>query len=187
MDGSASNLAPRCTRFAGCRRFQQRGFTIVELIAVVILLSILGVFAMGRMTSPAMFAPAIVSEALVAQLRAAQQIAVSRRDAVVSVTVDQQGADWRLRIESDVDGVMRVERVDADGTTMTATSGGVTGMLDVSSALTLSFDHAGDLDAVSIGGVAGVPAAGVAVSVAGDSVRQICIYPSGYANSDACS
>jgi hypothetical protein len=70
---------------------------------------------------------------------------------------------------------------------MTATSGGVTGMLDVSSALTLFFDHAGDLDAVSIGGVAGVPAAGVAVSVAGDSVRQICIYPSGYANSDACS
>lgn len=160
---------------------------MVELIAVIILLSILGVFAMGRMVSPTMYAPAVVSEAVLAQVRAAQQIAVSRHDAVVTLTVDRSGDDWRLQITSDVDGILRTERVDAENTALNAVSGAASGSIDAASPLTVSFDHGGDLETVTIGGVAGAPASGVAVSVSGDTSRQLCIYPSGYANADVCA
>lgn len=174
---------------AGCSRLRlrrRRGFTIVELISVVVLLSILGMFAMGRMVSPTLFAPAIVTQTLVAEVRYAQQLAAARHDAVVSVTLDRVAADWRVRTSSDVDGVLRTQLIDAAGTTVTAASGAVSGGIDASSALTLSFDHAGDLALVIIGAAPGVPAEGVSLSVSGDTSRQICIYPSGYANDSAC-
>jgi MSHA pilin protein MshC len=169
------------------RALSSRGFTLVELITVILLLSIVGVFAMARMASPGMFAPAVVSQALVAELRFAQQLATARRDAVVSVAVDRVGDDWRFRTLTDVDGVLRTERVGRDGTAVQAVSGAASAALDAATALTVSFDHAGDLDAVSIGGAAGTPASGVSLTVSGDSTRQVCIYPSGYTNADACS
>jgi len=159
---------------------------MVELITVMLLLSVVGVFAMARMASPSMFAPAVVSQALVSELRFAQQLATARRDAVVSVSVDRVGDDWRLRTVSDVDGVLRTELVERDGTAVQAVSGAANDALDAGTALTVSFDHAGDLDAVSIGAAAGTPASGVSLTVSGDTTRQVCIYPSGYTNAGAC-
>jgi MSHA pilin protein MshC len=163
------------------------GFTMVELIAVVVLLSILGVVAMGRMVSPDMYAPTVVSQALVAEVRLAQQIATSRQDAVVSLTMDRVGDDWRLRVVSDVDGVLRSEQLTAANTAVNAASGAAASMVGPGSPLSVSFDHAGNLAAVIIGSGTGSAAAGVAVTVSGDTSREICIYPSGYANQSACS
>jgi len=177
-------------RPAGRKRLRAsccRGFTLVELITVILLLAIVGVFAMARLASPDMFAPAVVSQAMVSELRFAQQLATARRDAVVSVSLDRLGDDWRLRTVTDVDGVLRTELVSRDGTAVQAMSGAASAALDAGTALTVSFDHAGDLDAVSIGGAAGVPASGVSLTVSGGSARQVCIYPSGYTNANACS
>jgi MSHA pilin protein MshC len=162
------------------------GFTVVELIAVIVLLSILGVVAMGRMVSPNLFAPAIVTQAVVAESRFAQQIATSRHDAAVTLTLDRLGDDWRLRVATDVDGVVRTELVEAEDTTVHAASGAANGSIGAGATLIVSFDRAGDLSAITIGGGAGDPAAGVGLSISGDSTRQVCIYPSGYANADAC-
>ena len=163
-----------------------RGFTLVELISVMILLSILGIFAMARMTSPELFAPAVVSGAVAAEVRLARQLAAARRDAVVSVTVDRLGGDWRMRISSDVDGVLRTELVRADNTALQVASGAASASLDAATALTLTFDHAGDLSTVLIGATPGTPGSGVNLTVAGDSTRQVCVYPSGYAHAGAC-
>lgn len=164
-----------------------RGFTLVELISVMVLLSILGIFAMARMTSPELFSPAVVSGAVAAEVRFARQLAAARRDAVVSVTVDRLGDDWRLRTSSDVDGVLRTELVSADNTVLQAASGATSAALDAATGLTLTFDHAGDLTAVLIGAAPGAPGTGVSVTVAGDTTRQLCVYPSGYTHAGACS
>jgi type II secretory pathway pseudopilin PulG len=191
MDGMKSDRCIRRTRFSGCVRVRAankaHGFTVVELIATIILLSILGVVAMSRMVSPDLFAPAIVTQALVAETRFAQQVATSRHDAVVTLTVDRVGGDWRFQVDTDVDGVVRTELVVAEDTTVQATSGAADGAIGGGATLALSFDHAGDLADVTINGVSGDPAAGVALTIAGASTRQACIYPSGYANDDACS
>jgi len=71
MEGLQSAALDASARSAGrsCLRATAHGFTVVELITVILLLSIVGVFAMARMASPDMFAPAVVSQALVAELR----------------------------------------------------------------------------------------------------------------------
>ncbi|MDZ7670257.1 MAG: hypothetical protein U5Q16_12855 [Gammaproteobacteria bacterium] len=163
------------------------GFTMVELIAVVVLLSVLGVVAMGRMVSPDMYAPAVVSQALVAELRYAQQLATSRQDAAVSLTVNRSAAQWQLQVVTDVDGVIRSETLDAANTAITAVSGPASATLGPGNALSVSFDHSGDLTAVAIGASPGTVDNGVALTVSGDTSRDICIYPSGYANQAPCN
>lgn len=190
MEGRELDCAFRGVRVSGRRACipppPGRGFTLVELISVMILLSILGIFAMARMTSPALFAPAVVSGAVAAEVRLARQLAAARRDAVVSVTVDRLGDAWRLRTSSDVDGVLRTELVRADNTALQVASGTASAFLDAATALTLTFDHAGDLSTVLIGATPGTPGSGVNLTVAGDSTRRLCVYPSGYAHAGAC-
>jgi len=166
--------------------FRYRGFTIVELIVVVILLGILSISAISRFVQPSAFSPGIVAEAAIAEIRFAQQLASSRRDAAVTFTMDRFGDDWRFRVTTDVDGLVRTELVEAENTTVQATSGALTNTVAGGTPLVLQFSHAGDLTAVTIGAAAGSPAMGVGLGIDGDSRRDACIYPSGYASAAAC-
>ena len=163
------------------------GFTIVELITVIILLGILSTVALSRFVSPDAFAPGIVTHALLAEARFAQQLAVSRHDAVVSLNVDQLGSDWRLRTSTDLDGVVRTETVAVKNTSITASSGAASDDIDASTPLVLQFDAAGDLGSITLGVAAGDASLGVSLSVYGDTTRVVCIYPTGYASDAACS
>lgn len=163
------------------------GFTIVELITVVILLGILSVTAISRFVEPSAFAPGIVTHAVIVQARAAQQLAASRADAVVTLTVDKAGDQWRMRVSTDVDGVLSTELVAAENTTLTVSSGGAPTLIDATTPLVVRFDRLGDLSAVLIGAAAGTPAAGIDLQFNGDSARSACIYPSGYATDAVCT
>lgn len=168
------------------QRHLAAGFTVVELVLVVILLGILGVAAMSRFVEPSAFAPGIVSETLIAEARIAQQIAASRRDAAVTLTVDRLGADWRFRVATSVDGVVRTQQVAAENTGIQAASGAVSDDLDAATPLVLQFGHDGDLAAVVVGATPGSAALGVSLGISGDSARAACIYPTGYASASAC-
>lgn len=164
-----------------------RGFTIVELITVVILLGILSVTAISRFVEPSAFAPGIITHAFILQARAAQQIAASRADAQITLTMDRVADEWRLRVVSDVDGILRDELIAAENTSLTASSGAASGAINAAAPLILSFDSRGDLSAVVIGASAGTPGSGVDLQFSGDSNRSVCVYPSGYASDDACA
>ncbi|MCB1686740.1 MAG: hypothetical protein R3E82_18350 [Pseudomonadales bacterium] len=162
------------------------GFTIVELVTVIILLGILSMVAMARFVQPSAFVPGIVGQKLVAESRIAQQLAVSRADARVSLRLDRQGGDWRMQVSTDVDGVLRTELVDADNSRIQATSGGASAFITAATALSVGYSQSGDLSAVLIGTTVGDATLGVDLLVAGDSDRQVCIHPSGYSASAAC-
>lgn len=163
------------------------GFTIVELITVVVLLGILSTVALSRFVRPSAFVPSIVAHGVVAETRLAQQRAGSRRDAVVSLRVDRVGTDWRFLHSTDVDGVVRTELVGASNTALQAQSGAAIGVVDAATALVLQFDSVGDISAISIGADAGDPAQGLSISLTGDSDREVCIYPTGYAVEEPCA
>ena len=171
-----SSIASRCA-----------GFTIVELVTVIILLAILSMVALSRIVQPSAFAPGIITHGLIVESRFAQQLATSRADASVSLTIDRLGDDWRCRISTDVDGVVRTNLFDADNSTLQASSGTADDAIDPSTALLITYLHSGDLDSVQIGASAGDAAMGVDLQVSGDSDRQVCIYSTGYATNGACS
>lgn len=184
MDGSRE--LPRVCYRPAPRRHRALGFTIVELVAVVVLLSILGVVALARLPSQDMFAPAIVTEAVLSEVRLAQQMAASRYDAVVSVSLSGEAAGWRIRVLSDVDGVIRSQLVESPAVVISAASGAASADLDPATSLSLTFDHRGYLATVILGSASGAPSRGVLLTVRGDSERQLCVYSSGYVNDAAC-
>ncbi len=162
------------------------GFTVVELVTVILLLGILSVVAFGRFVRPSAFTPGAVVHALILEARVVRQLAATRADAVVTFTIDRMGSNWRLQTATDVDGVLRTELVAADNTSLRATSGAADDQLDAATAATLVLDSSGDLAAVTIGGTPGDPTLGVEFAITGDSDREACIYPTGYANDAAC-
>lgn len=169
---------------AGPRR--AAGFTVVELIAVIVLLSILGVVAMARLPSPNLFAPAVLAQALISEAKLARQIAASRHDAVVTLAVIAEPQGWRAQVSTDVDGIIRSQLIESDGTAIAASSGAASATLDAATPMSLSFDGAGRVAAISIGAAAGSPGLGLALSISADSTRDICIYASGYASDSGC-
>ncbi len=192
MDGNRSlrpalpaPVAPRHRPRAAARP-PAGGFTIVELIAVIVLLSILGVVAMARLPSPNLFAPAVLAQALISEARLARQIAASRHDAVVTLSVIAEPEGWRARVSTDVDGIIRSQLIETAGTTIAASSGAAAASLDATTPLTVSFDAAGRVGAITIGAVAGSPGLGLQLSISGDNSRDICLYASGYASDAAC-
>ncbi len=169
------------------KRSNSSGFTIVELITVIMLLGILSVVAFARVVKPSAFVPSVITQALVAENRIAQQLAVSRVDANVSLLIDRLNADWRFRISTDVDGLVRTTLLDANNTTLQATSGAVSAPIDAATPLLITFSHAGDLDTIQIGAGSGDASMGVDLLLSGDSNRQACIHPTGYSTDAACS
>lgn len=163
-----------------------RGFTVVELVAVILLLAILSITALGRFVRPSAFAPAVVSAALVAEVRQARQLAGARSDARVTLELTADGSDWRFALATDVDGVVREQRVAMANTSLTASSGAASAGLGAGAGLQLTFHGDGDVAAIAIAGSPGDADLGVELALGGDSARTLCIYPSGYATDSAC-
>lgn len=119
------------------------GFTVVELVAVLLLMGILAATAMSRMVGSNAYAPALVSQQLVALGRLAQQTALSRQDASVSLDVDQNAGDWRFRVLVD-DGssvaTAHEERADLANITLTISNGALSASLGPAASLHLVFD-----------------------------------------------
>ena len=162
------------------------GFTIVELIAVLILLGILSTVSMSGMVKPSAFAPQILSHELISQARLARRLATARQDATITLTIDATLDEWRFQIDTDLEGNFRSSTISAEHSSLQANSGGVVAAINAGSALVITFDALGDLSAVSIGGNTGDPATGISLTIGGDSTRVACIYPSGYAAQVAC-
>jgi prepilin-type N-terminal cleavage/methylation domain-containing protein len=166
------------------------GFSIVELIAVLLLLGILAATATSRLVGGNAYAPALVAQELVALGRLAQQTAMSRRDATVSLDVDADAGDWRIRVTVVAGGSASVsdEARSAMHNTALAIGNGATSLpLSASEVLHLQFDGAGGLVAGSAGAAPLDPTVGIAIVVTGDSSDSVCFGSAGHAYRGACS
>jgi prepilin-type N-terminal cleavage/methylation domain-containing protein len=151
----------------------ESGFTVVELIAVLLLLGILAATAMSRLVGSNAYAPALISEQLIALGR-----------------LDQNAGDWRIRVLVD-DGTgpatVREELVEIRNTSIVVGNGAVNLALGATVPLHVGFDGLGSLASSTGGATILDPSVGIGIGVTGDSTYSVCIGPTGHAYRGNCS
>lgn len=170
------------------------GFSLVELIIVIMLIGIVSVVAMSRMLGPDTFNAPIVRDAIIAMARAAQQNAIGHPDIVL--TLEETGGELELRLEAGATLLesTRVEledvtiRADVNETDSCAVTPGET-VIGAGSAMVIEYDALGSL--LQGGPVNGVgypfqPDGGMRVCINGEAHNSVCISPAGYAYAGDC-
>ena len=155
----------------------QQGFTLIELVMVIIVLGILSYGAMGLFATRDAFTPAIVSNQFISSARLAQQAALARQVGDPVRLVINQTSD---RIQFDViQGALTLssQSVDRDNSrinfSILAISGSC-GALSTSFPVTVTFDRNGNTGA------------NTHVCVSGEADLKLCIASTGYAHASAC-
>jgi MSHA pilin protein MshC len=166
-----------------------RGFTLVEMIVVIVLIGILSVSIIGRFLGNNAFDGAIVRDQLVALVRASQQKALGRRE--VSLTLEAIGNELHVVQQAiDPDGsplVLENRTIPARGVnishaldTASCASGGLTAL---TAPLELRFEAPGNL--VSVNG-APFTNAGMRICIDENPALSLCVSATGYAFTGNC-
>jgi len=150
------------------------GFTLVELVSVILVLSILMASTMGPLFDVSGFSQKTVSDAVTSLLRQGQQSALGRAN--VQLTLTPSGSN--IVVSSIVSGAVSTTRsFPTNEVAITAGSvGSGTTCGSISSTITLNFDSAGEIEAVDDDGFP--------ICLNGES--SLCISPAGFAHQGAC-
>ena len=150
------------------------GFTLVELVSVILVLAIIGTMFAGSSTDPASFDGVVAKDGVLALSRSAQQSALGRAN--VQLTLASNGSD--IVVTSIVSGAVSTTRsFPANEVAITAgTVGSGTSCSSISSTITLNFDSAGEIETVDDDGFP--------ICLNGES--SLCISPAGFVHEGAC-
>ncbi|HDZ09345.1 pilus assembly FimT family protein [Pseudohongiella sp.] len=170
------------------------GFSIIELVIVVLLIGIVSAVAMARILRSDTYNPIIARDQLVSIARSAQQKAIGRTD--VSLQIQPIGNNLQFRIEDDT-GV--VESIDVDlaevipsGDTNQLASCSVVGgasVISLSTPMVIYYNKLGDLLEGGVVGSPGYPqevTSGARVCINNDPVMSVCLSAAGYAYVGDC-
>ena len=160
-----------------------KGFTLIELISVIIILGILASVAVGLFATKDNFASEVVKNQLISSLRLSQQLALGRQNLSTSVPVTlivgQSSGDWTFDIWDSAAALPGNAAYDTANIEIANTSIRVT-TSDFSSAcsaissstnFSVSFDGDGNL----------LSGGRVRLCVIGDQTSQVCISSLGFA------
>ena len=150
------------------------GFTLVELVAVISLLAIIGSMVASRITDPASFDGVVAKDGVLALSRETQQSALGRAN--VQVTLTPIGSD--IVVSSIVSGAVSTTRsFPTNEVAITAGSvGSGTSCGSISSTITLNFDSAGEIEAFDDDGF----------PICLNGREQSLYLPAGFAHQGAC-
>ncbi len=157
---------------------KQRGFTLIELVTVIILLGILSTFAISRFPSTQSYSTTIIKNQLLASARLAQQTSLSRASSAVNVTliVSEVAGQWNLNVAGG-EGINFSAQVERGSEQVRFGSNLVAACSALAAApVTITFDGDGNR----------IPFQNLRVCI--DSTRdlELCISPSGYAYEGSC-
>lgn len=156
----------------------QQGFTLIELVTVIILLGILSAFAISRFPDSQGYSTTIIKNQLLASTRLAQQTSLSRASSAVNVTltVSEIAGEWNFVITggSGIGFSAEVERSSEQirfGTSLSAACSALT-----AAPLTITFDGDGNQ----------TPFQNLRICVDSVTDFELCISPSGYIYEGTC-
>lgn len=157
---------------------KQEGFTLIELIMVIILLGVLSVFTMSRFSSGQSYSASIVKNQLLAALRLSQQTALSRSSsgANVVLTLTSSGGNWSF-VTSGGSGQSFTSEIEA-GTEQIRFGTDFSAACSALSILPLSISFDGDGNRL--------PQSNLRMCIDSDIDYELCISSSGYSYEGAC-
>lgn len=147
-------------------RALSRGFTLVELVMVLVLIGIISSLGIGLFAGRSAFSPLLASQQLSSATLLAQQGALAGNDAA-SMTIAQTADAFQFTVGAGTASARSFE-IDREGTTLNASAGSLP--------LTVTFDDLG----VPVGG------ADVQFVFAGDSSYSVCLSSLGAVYGGAC-
>ena len=150
------------------------GFTLVELVIVLVVVGILSVTAMGLFASRADFSASLVKDQFIASLLTAQQRALAHHSSspvLFTVLQSADGSNWILTVSQGSESFAEksIERAGA-----VLQIGGIT--LSDGASRVVSFNGAGET----------LEASDLSWRFTGESSRFFCLGTSGFAYSGAC-
>jgi MSHA pilin protein MshC len=135
---------------------QQTGFTLIEMVTVIVILGLLAVVMIPRFLAPSNFDSRATSDTLISALRQAQQLAMTKAPAAnVALTADN--TNKRIRISYTEGGAQNIDVSIPNNITITTT--------------TISFLKSGR---ANIGGQ-------ISIAIT-PNARTVCVEPTGYAH-----
>lgn len=164
-----------------------KGFTLIELIIVIILISILSALGVGLLVGTDGFSARVSGDQWLTSLRLSQRLALLKQSssALVSMTVTQSSSDWNISI--DFSGIqlnsfdIERNRVNFHSTTSDFASS-CDALPSATFPLTLYFDGYGDL--VTSGRTQ--LSTNTRFCFENGNSEELCISPSGYAYAGTC-
>lgn len=171
------------------------GFTIVELVVIIIVVGIMGVVVVSRYNNPNAFNQSAATDTLLTTIRQAQQTALGRSD--VTFEIASGGGQWQFLVKSGADTV-RSAAISMTGVKLETGSSLATGDTCASGSsfntavngFVLSFDPVGNLASFNNTGV-GLEddlslINGVRICVNDLVAASVCVSPAGYAHRGNC-
>lgn len=158
-----------------------KGFTLIELVIVLVILGILSVVIMPRFMSSSTFNPVVARDALITTARLARQSAMGRDNATLSVALADDA--WTFRASGGGQTLLQ-QSVAAGRVTIGASSGGgCGGASPISGSFQVRYDGYGNVAGHSGGGG---PGNNVRFCINNDPALSVCISPAGYAHAGSC-
>jgi len=171
----------------------QLGFTVIELVIVILILSVVSIVTMSRIIGGNSFNAIIVRDQIISLARTAQQNALGRANVSMTITPNV-GSDSVTIVTSYAGGnigsfTAPLDNVSLAGDINDTASCAVTSGVDAitnTAPLTLTFGEYGDLGVSGVTGSTGAVTSAVRICLNDTASESICVSPSGFAYAGDC-
>ena len=180
---------PGSARSCGC----QAGFTLVEMVVVILVLAIISAFAMSRILSGNAFNAIILRDQIVSLARTAQQNSMGRSNVNLTITPGVGGDDVTLTTSDDGGTIKTVTLPlgavslsgDINDTDSCETTAGANAISN-GAPMTLAFGELGNLGISGVTGSTGAISSAIRICLNNTASESVCVSPSGFAYAGDC-
>jgi len=163
------------------------GFTLIEMVAVLVLLGILSAVAFPRFATFDSYRDRVFRDTLLTSLRLAQRTALSHNSATVDWRLNRSAAqNWLYAL--DINSAQQMSEILVSDQTIVysaslSAGGNIAGNLALSNTLTLRYDQSGNLIWANDGTSSGALNSSMQLTANG---QQLCISLTGFAYEGTC-